>query len=146
MRKASPPPRWLPQLRFWLGLNLVLFAIYMITPLLSPGSAGLTPRGMLESFLLTGFGLTLGLLYARYWPLPERPGFASIIRSLLLTIPALGFSLALGLLFQPQVSALTVALAAFLGAHLKPAHKSAGTTAQDARRASRTTGAPSDRR
>lgn len=120
MRPRSASSGALPVLRFWLGLNLVLFALYLLAPLLSPGSAPLTPRGVLESFMLTGAGLLLGQAYARYWPLPPRPGFVSVVRALLLAIPAVGLSMAIGLLLQPQAAALSLALAAFLGAQLRP--------------------------
>ncbi|AFZ69046.1 hypothetical protein [Deinococcus peraridilitoris] len=119
MQPSFASPGVLPVVRFWLGLNLVLFALYLFAPLVAPGSAVLTPRGILESFALTAAGLALGRAYGRYWPLPARPGFVSVIRMLLLAIPAVGLSVAIGLLLLPQAAPLSLALSAFLGAQLR---------------------------
>lgn len=123
MQSRVATPGVLPVVRFWLGLNLILFAVYLVLPLWSDTGAPLTPRGVVESFVLTGAGLLLGRAYARYWPLPAHPGFVSVVRMLLLAIPAVGLSLAVGLLFQPEVAALSLALSAFLGAQMRPPGK-----------------------
>ncbi|GGS32873.1 hypothetical protein [Deinococcus knuensis] len=118
---AGPAPAgWLARLRFWLGLNAALLIATLLTRTLTPGAAPLTPRGVLLCLLLTALGFALGLAYARYWPLPAA-AFARVGRTLLLAVPTVGLSLALGLLLRPEISALVLALAAFLGAQWRPA-------------------------
>lgn len=119
-RRAAHPGRWLPHLQFWLGLNAALLTATLLTRALSTGAPPLTPRGVLLCLLLTALGFALGLAYGRYWPLPPAP-FTRIARTLLLAVPTVGLSLALGLLLRPEISALVLALAAFLGAQWRPA-------------------------
>lgn len=102
-------------LRFWLGLNVVLLVLTLLSRAFTTGVEPLTPQGVLLCLLLTALGFALGLTYARYWPLPES-SFPRLIRMALLAIPAMGLSLALGLLLRPDITALVLALAAFLGA------------------------------
>ena len=111
-------PTALPLLRFWLGLNVALLILSLLLRATSPGLAPLTPRGVLICLVLTALGFGLGLLYARYWPLPDSP-MQRLIRMSLLAIPAVGLSLALGLLLQPEITSLVFALAAFLGAQYR---------------------------
>ncbi|CAM3943267.1 hypothetical protein [Deinococcus marmoris] len=115
---SQPTPRWpslLPLLRFWLGLNVVLLAFTLLSRALTPGADPLSPGGVLLCLLLTALGFALGLMYTRYWPLPEA-SFQRLVRMALLAIPAMGLAMALGLLLRPDISALVLALAAFLGA------------------------------
>ena len=111
-------PIALPLLRFWLGLNVAVLVLALLLKATSPAAAPLTPLGVLGCFVLTALGFGLGLLYARYWPLPDSP-MQRLIRMSLLAIPAVGFSLGLGLLLQPEITALVFALAAFLGAQYR---------------------------
>ncbi|MFK7601506.1 hypothetical protein ACI3L1_04760 [Deinococcus sp. SM5_A1] len=115
---SQPTPRWpslLPLLRFWLGLNVVLLAFTLLSRIFTPGADPLSPGGVLLCLLLTALGFALGLMYTRYWPLPEA-SFQRLVRMALLAIPAMGLAMALGLLLRPDISALVLALAAFLGA------------------------------
>ncbi|OLV18746.1 hypothetical protein [Deinococcus marmoris] len=115
---SQPTPRWpslLPLLRFWLGLNVVLLAFTLLSRAFTPGADSLSPGGVLLCLLLTALGFALGLMYTRYWPLPEA-SFQRLVRMALLAIPAMGLAMALGLLLRPDISALVLALAAFLGA------------------------------
>lgn len=118
-RRTSGPGAWLPRLQFWLGLNAALLTATLLSRALSAGAPPLTPRGVLLCLLLTALGFALGLAYGRYWPLPPAP-FARVARILLLAVPTVGLSLALGLLLRPEISALVLALAAFLGAQWRP--------------------------
>ncbi|CAM3731533.1 hypothetical protein [Deinococcus frigens] len=115
---SQPSPRWpslLPLLRFWLGLNVVLLAFTLLSRAFTPGADPLSPGGVLTCLGLTALGFALGVVYSRYWPLPEA-SFQRLVRMALLAIPAMGLALALGLLLRPDISALVLALAAFLGA------------------------------
>lgn len=102
-------------LRFWLGLNVVLLVSTLLSRAFTPGVEPLTPGGVLLCLLLTALGFALGLMYTRYWPLPQA-SFQRLVRMALLAIPAMGLAMALGLLLRPDISALVLALAAFLGA------------------------------
>lgn len=105
----------LPLLRFWLGLNVVLLVFTLLSRTFTPGADPLSPGGVLLCLGLTALGFALGLMYTRYWPLPEA-SFQRLVRMALLAIPAMGLSMALGLLLRPDISALVLALSAFLGA------------------------------
>lgn len=105
----------LAYLRFWLGLNVVILVLTLLSRLLTPGAPPLTPRGVLITLLLTGLGFVVGLGFARYWPRPDVT-FQRIIRMFMLAIPVVGISLALGVLLQPEITSLVFAVAAFLGA------------------------------
>lgn len=105
----------LPYVRFWLGLNVVILVLTLFSRLTTAGAPALTPRGVLITLLLTALGFGVGLLFSRYWPRPEAT-FQRIIRMLMLAIPMVGISLALGLLLQPEITSLVFAVAAFLGA------------------------------
>lgn len=108
-------PHLLPLLRFWLGLNVVLLVFTLLSRAFTPGAEPLSPGGVLGCLGMTAVGFALGVTYARYWPLPQG-AFQRLIRMALLAIPAVGLALALGLLLRPDISALVLALSAFLGA------------------------------
>ncbi|MDV6373520.1 hypothetical protein [Deinococcus arenicola] len=117
MTSPAPASSWplLSLLRFWLGLNVILLGLTLLSRAFTPGADPLTPAGVVLCLLMTALGFALGLTYARYWPLPDS-SFPRLIRMALLAIPAVGLSLALSLLLRPDITALVLALAAFLGA------------------------------
>lgn len=59
-----------------------------------------TPGVLLQISTAILLGSLLGLLFSRVWPLPAKVGLERVIRTLLLSIPALGFGLALQVLLQ----------------------------------------------
>ncbi|MFN4252684.1 hypothetical protein, partial [Deinococcus sp.] len=118
-RLAARPGRCLPPHQFWQVDHAPLLTSTLPSRAGLAGAPPLTPRGVLLCLLLTALGFALGLAYGRYWPLPPAP-FARVARILLLAVPTVGLSLALGLLLRPEISALVLALAAFLGAQWRP--------------------------
>ena len=82
------------------------------------GFAVPTPLQMLHLLLAVLLGSGLGVGFAWFWPLPPARGWERVVRTLLLSIPALGLGLTLQLLLQgPQAQQalfLVFALAAWL--------------------------------
>lgn len=52
-----------------------------------------TPLELVVILLVVVAGVALGIAFSRVWPLPEKKGFPRVIRTILLTIPALGIGI-----------------------------------------------------
>ncbi len=101
-----------------LGITLFLELFYLCGHYFA-GWPFPTPLVILQILITVGLGVALGVIYARVWPLPARPGFERIIRTFLLVIPALGIGFGLQALLQgmeaTQAIYLLFALSAWLG-------------------------------
>lgn len=78
-----------------------------------------TPLELVFILFVVVVGVALGIAFSRVWPLPEAKGFPRVIRTILLTIPALGFGIAIQVFFAgPRANRayyVMFALAAWLG-------------------------------
>jgi hypothetical protein len=118
MQPAKTTALGLPHLlRRVVGIYLGVGLFYLLgSPLF--GFAVPTPIQMLHLLLAVLLGSGLGVAFAWFWPLPPVRGWERVVRTLLLSIPALGLGLSLQLLLQgPQAQQalfLVFALAAWL--------------------------------
>ncbi|WP_235162490.1 MULTISPECIES: hypothetical protein [Sediminibacillus] len=101
-----------------IGITLFLELFYLI------GSYALdwpfpTPLVLIQLFVVTVWGVLLGIAFSRIWPLPSHKGFERIFRTFLVVIPALGLGMGLQVLLQgaqaTQAIYLIFALSAWLG-------------------------------
>ncbi|RIH85753.1 hypothetical protein Mterra_01610 [Calidithermus terrae] len=104
-------------LRRVVGVYLGVGLFYLLgSPVL--GFAVPTPLQMLHLLLAVLLGSGLGVAFAWFWPLPPARGWERVVRTLLLSIPALGLGMALQLVLQgpaaEQALFLVFALAAWL--------------------------------
>lgn len=101
-----------------LGLTLFLELFYIVGYYLFQWPYP-TPAVLLQLFIISGLGISLGIIFSRLWPLPPQAGFERIIRTFLLAVPALGLGVGLQVLLQgrtpTQALYLIFALAAWLG-------------------------------
>ncbi|MGN8648005.1 hypothetical protein ACTNEO_18220 [Gracilibacillus sp. HCP3S3_G5_1] len=100
-----------------------------------------TPIVLLQFFVVSGFGVGLGVFFSRIWPLPLEKGFERVFRTFLIVIPALGFGMGLQVILQgahaTQAIYLLFAFAAWIGssrfvreekANIVPKQRIEGTT------------------
>jgi len=77
------------------------------------------PIVVIQLLIVIALGMALGTIFSYFWPLTSAKGFERVIRTLLLTIPALGLGIGLQVLLQgnqaTQAIYLIFALAAWLG-------------------------------
>ncbi|RTG97966.1 hypothetical protein CSW23_12360 [Thermus scotoductus] len=89
-------------LRFYLGSLAVLFSFHLGGHYFL-GFPFPTPGTLLQIALGTAFGMGLGILYHRLWPLPP-PGMGRVVRLFVLLPPAFMFGIGLLILLQAQVA------------------------------------------
>ncbi len=94
-----PPNLKLKALQSTLGVSLFFFVFYIaahyVWDLPFP-----TPVDLFKILIVAAAGVTLGVAFSRFWPLPPTPGFERIVRTLLLVIPALGVGIGLQLIVE----------------------------------------------
>ena len=77
------------------------------------------PFIILQLVTVVGLGIALGAIFSLVWPIPSHKGFERVMRTLLISIPALGFGIGLQLLMQgnepTQALYIIFAFAAWLG-------------------------------
>ncbi|RDI94641.1 hypothetical protein DV704_10895 [Meiothermus sp. QL-1] len=117
--KAYVPPNLALRLtRLLLGIASFLFLFYTVGHYLT-GWPFPTPLDLLRIAAAVLVGGGVGLVFARFWPLPPEPGFERIFRIFFLLLPALvlGYGLQI-LLSANQALSLIVPLSAWLASGL----------------------------
>lgn len=78
-----------------------------------------SPFVILQLVTIVGLGFALGAVFSLVWPIPLLKGFERVMRTLLISIPALGFGIGLQLLMQgndpTQALYIIFAFAAWFG-------------------------------
>ncbi|MCT2537833.1 hypothetical protein NC661_12220 [Aquibacillus koreensis] len=101
-----------------IGITLFLELFYLIGSYLLDWPFP-TPLVLVQLFVVTVWGVVLGIVFSRVWPLPSQKGFERIFRTFMVAVPALGFGMGFQLLLQgaqaTQAIYLIFALAAWLG-------------------------------
>ncbi|WP_245830992.1 hypothetical protein [Sediminibacillus massiliensis] len=101
-----------------IGITLFLELFYLIGSYLLDWPFP-TPYVLIQLFVVTVWGVVLGIVFSRIWPLPSHKGLERIFRTFLVVIPALGLGMGLQVLLQgaqaTQAIYLIFALSAWLG-------------------------------
>lgn len=77
-----------------LGIALAFFLFYLVAPRfweIPP----LTVGTILAIFAVVLLGVCLGVVISYFWPLPARTGLSRAIRTVIFSVPAFGFGIAL---------------------------------------------------
>ncbi|WP_101297130.1 hypothetical protein [Halegenticoccus soli] len=118
MYRPPLPELALLSIRRTLGVSLVLYAFYLGLHYLS-GYPFLTPTDVVTVLALVFAGTWLGIGFSLVAPLPEERGLPRVVRTILLTVPALGIGVALQIFLKGARSDMALyaifALAAWLG-------------------------------
>lgn len=115
-----PDPRTLALLavRRALGIAVLLYLFYVAAHY-AWGLPFPTPLELLLILAVVAVGVALGVAFSHVWPLPLQKGFPRAVRTVLLTIPAMGIGIAIQVLLVGPRSArayyVMFALAAWLG-------------------------------
>lgn len=101
-----------------LGLSFLLYIFYLFASLYWEMPAPTVPV-LAAILLVVSLGVFLGVAFSHVWPLPYRHGWPRVIRTVLLTVPAIGFGLFVHLVVGgPRAGRaywIMFALAAWLG-------------------------------
>lgn len=87
-------------LRLTLAITFVLELFYIIGYYVGDWPWP-TPTAILQFFLVVCLGAGLGTAFAKVWPLPPHKGWERIMRTLLISIPALGIGIGLQTMIIP---------------------------------------------
>jgi len=105
-------------LRKVLGITLFLEIFYLMGYYFSDWPFP-KPFVILQLVTIVALGISLGAIFSLVWPIPLQKGFERVMRTLLISIPALGFGIGLQLLMQgnepTQALYIIFAFAAWLG-------------------------------
>ena len=78
-----------------------------------------TPPVILQIFITVTLGLTVGGLFSKIWPIPRQKGFERVVRTLLISIPAVGLGFGVNFILQGMVFThalwMVFAISAWLG-------------------------------
>lgn len=103
-----------------LGISLFLQLFYIVGHYLAEWPFP-DPFVFFQIITVVGMGVALGVIFSRIWPISPELGFERIVRTLLISIPAVGIGMGLQLLLQgpqpTQAIYLIFALAAWLGSN-----------------------------
>lgn len=121
MHSSKPNPLALLVVRRTLGISAFLYAFYVVAhyawELAFP-----TPGDLLAILVVVLAGVCLGVAFGKVWPLPPDVGRERIVRTVMLTIPALGIGIAIQVFLEGAQSDrayyVIFALAAWLGSTL----------------------------
>lgn len=101
-----------------LGISLFLYAFYIVAFFVWD-MPPLTGRDVLVILGVVFLGVWLGIGFSTVWPLPNERGFQRVLRTVLLTIPALGFGIAIYIFLEgaegQRAYYIMFALGAWLG-------------------------------
>ncbi len=62
-----------------------------------------TPLILLQIIITVTLGLIIGAIFSKIWPIPRQKGFERVIRTLLISIPAVGLGFGVNFILQGMV-------------------------------------------
>lgn len=120
MRSPGPKQLLVLSARRALGISLFLYAFYIVAFIVWD-MPPLTVRDVLAILGVVYMGVWLGIGFSTVWPHPNEPGFQRILRTALLTVPAMGFGIAIYIFLEgaegQRAYYIMFALGAWLGSH-----------------------------
>ena len=134
MHRPEPRELVLLSIRRALGVSFVLYLLYLGLYFLGDYPF-LTPTAVVTILVLVFAGTWFGIAFSALSPLPAEQGIPRIIRTVLLTIPALGIGVALQIFIAGARSDMAIyaifALAAWLGStFIREEEEDSGDTAE----------------
>lgn len=101
-----------------LGISLVLYVFYLIAPSVWPVPP-LTGQDTVAIMAVVFLGVLLGVAFSTVWPVPAEKGLPRVLRTAVLSLPALGIGMAVQVTIEGAESSrayfVMFALAAWLG-------------------------------
>lgn len=120
MQSPGPKQLLLLSVRRALGISLFLYAFY-IAAYLVWDMPPLTGRDVLAILGVVYLGVWLGIGFSTVWPYPNERGFQRVLRTVLLTVPAMGFGIAIYIFLEgaegQRAYYIMFALGAWLGSN-----------------------------
>lgn len=109
-------PLWIA--RRTLGISLVLYVFYLVVPSFW-AVPPLTGEATLAIMTVVFLGVLLGVAFSRVWPVPAEKGLPRVLRTVVLSFPALGIGMSLQVTIEgaepSRAYFVMFALAAWLG-------------------------------